>query len=124
MPDKFKEVTVGDIIDAMERNGFRQARGAWVVLNQDGSVRRACAMGQAAINLGIDYEGMGKKLNDVTRPNIYVEGLSNIIMELNDEIGLSCKAIAEKVRIKYAKKLNKKIKFRIREYKIREKKSV
>lgn len=123
MPET-KEVTVGEFIDALERNGFRQARGVWIAFNKDDSVQRACAMGQAAINLGIDYEGLGLRLDIPTRDNLFAGGLSSLIMRLNDSKGLSCKAIAEEVRIKYAKKLNKKFTARVREYKIREKKSV
>lgn len=90
MDEGTKDVTVADIIDAMERNGYKMARENWVVMNKaETKVLRACALGQAAVNLGIDWKSLALELPHT---------LKFFIIDLNDSKRLSCEEIAARVR--------------------------
>lgn len=111
-------VTVADILDAMERNGFRQARnGEWINYNKDGSVRSACAMGQAVINLGIDLSSFQRALvwNDD------LQDLKISIIDLNDSELKSCEVIATEMRKRFSHLLDKQLMLSTSEYKVRSK---
>lgn len=42
-----------EFIAAVEKNGYRKIRGRFIQLKNDGSAGRACAVGQALLNLGV-----------------------------------------------------------------------
>lgn len=93
---------VSNVIDAIEKNGYPQAKSIYIEWEQGAPntdkmyVVGACAIGQAALNLGVPWTDL-----DYALDNIHLEsgkGLSAYIITLNDENGLSCKEIAEQVR--------------------------
>ncbi len=67
---KSKLITGRDIIEAIKKNGFNHSRGRWFGKSDKringqyvrGStvITSACVMGQAAINLGVDYTSLSK----------------------------------------------------------------
>jgi hypothetical protein len=90
-----------DVIEAIRRNGYEQTFGYYYIL-KDGTriknmevlpnkrdVKAACAMGQAALNLGIS-------------PFIIahvVDGILGEVVNLNDNIKLSLDEIADKLEV-------------------------
>jgi hypothetical protein len=50
---EYKEFTVREIFEALKKNGFDHLRGEWVSTNSRGKAVGACAIGQAALNLGV-----------------------------------------------------------------------
>jgi hypothetical protein len=106
-----KTVTVADILDAMEKNGFKQSRESWITFNKDGSVQKACALGQAVINLEVDLSAF--------QAAILSWGLRDNVIELNDHKKLSCKEIAVLMRNKWDYILDQRITLLKREYKIK-----
>lgn len=112
MNDK-KTFTVGDFIDAMERNGYPQARdGNWIVMTKDETkVRRACAMGQGLLNMGLDQMDFQHVFREVTyREGYYIrQNFTSFVMYLNDTEKLSIKKIAERAREKFKSVLNEKV---------------
>lgn len=95
---KRRYLKVSDVLDAMEKDGYKKARGTFfrsakreeISWNDRNQVVYACAIGQAALNLNIDpallQHHLGLKL-------------SESIIDLNDDSGRSVRSIA-----KYLKK--------------------
>jgi hypothetical protein len=119
-----KKITPEDILDAMERNGYRKANGTFIQIKKEfkgeyteGELRdlagglmlpkspdhvyAACAMGQAGLNLGVPPARL-----DLNHYETDVS--SSTVFHMNDSKGLPVKTIA--------KKLKKRIKL-FREYK-------
>jgi len=120
-----KEVTVGEFIDAIEQNGFRQARGEWIRYSDSGYVNYACAMGQACINLEVSYQdvrgrGFSSGVFSDIRSDTHEWNLTGYIMDLNDVKRLSCKEIAKRVREKFSHSLHKKVSFSTHKYPVKE----
>lgn len=95
-PEKYKEITLEEFIAAIEKNGWEKIQGAYVNRSSDG-VLRACAFGQAAMNLGVNYASLDLAVSAVSGP------LRDMIIELNDTSDLSVREIGYAVRQKYAK---------------------
>lgn len=82
-----KRITVGEVIAAMEKNGFRHARGSWVRpihpkdWRKKSTIGAACIIGQAAINLGVGATQLQSALD-----NIAIFGDSNDISRLGSTI--------------------------------------
>ena len=100
-----KKVTVGDILEAMEKNGYKVNRdGEFFNYSEDGSVA-ACAMGQAAINLGVDADGLFSFFNRIKDENgayIYINNSyppGSWVADTNDNTKQSPKTIAKKLRM-------------------------
>lgn len=61
-------VTVKQLFDALESNGFEHLRGTWFKFGDDGAVIGGCVLGQAAINLGAyEYEQEAGQEGTVTK---------------------------------------------------------
>lgn len=97
------KITLGDFFDAMEKNGWRKATGAYVVRSKNGDkVLRACAYGQAGLNLDIDPTDLAHRTKlavmEATKgsKHIYSE-----ITHLNDFTSTSVPNIARKLREEY-----------------------
>lgn len=98
---------VSDVIDAIEKNGYPQLKSIYIewTSSEPGKVgvfdktrvAGACAIGQAALNLGISWTEIDAALDDI-RLESEGKGLSAYIIKLNDENGLSCKEIAAELR--------------------------
>lgn len=43
-----------EFIAAIEKNGYKKVQGTFITFKKDGSVRQACAVGQALLNLGVE----------------------------------------------------------------------
>lgn len=113
--------TLGDVLDAIEKNGLPQSRGYFFRESVDedlgfgieekgidspsflshyrGKIKSACAIGQAAVNLGI-YP----KINTNDDTQLY-EILSSIMI-MNDTDNYTFKEIADNLRTRYPDLLN------------------
>lgn len=117
--------TLGEIIDAMEKNGFPQITRQMVEYSEKSltigsdytgkpEVIGACAMGQAALNLGVDPENLyqtirwynSNKNNSEYPPQYPLLTLPIRVFNMNDQQGMSCADIAGKLRKEYADYLN------------------
>ena len=109
-----RELTLREITDAIEKNGLPQTKGMywdskhadWNAANRTWTyeVGAACAIGQAAINLGVDYDALTDFLLDIGRGN---KTLYHYITGKNDGVdGLSLKEIADKIRKNHKAKLD------------------
>lgn len=105
-----KKFTARDIIDSIEKNGlpqtvgalFRQAEYLSPIYNfeEDTVIGSACALGQAAINLGVDYSFVDIFYNRAQ------EGFLGYIVNLNDNQLLDFKGIADILRVEFGDKLD------------------
>lgn len=48
-----KTVTIREVYEAIEKNGFNHLREEWVRTTKSGKVIAGCVLGQAAVNLGV-----------------------------------------------------------------------
>lgn len=84
--------TTKDLIDAMERNGYRKANGAFVQFKEGThEIWAACAVGQALLNLGVSPTSV----NDVA--TVYLHGMWGIY-DLNDNQKWPIKRIAKEAK--------------------------
>lgn len=106
---------VVEIIDAIEQNGYKQIRGNYIKFvegvlgNERGkeNVLGACAIGQAALNLNVQWSSLEDALENIMiRQDM---DLAATIIELNDSFGLSCQKIAKEIREKYPEILDKEV---------------
>lgn len=88
---------LSEIIDAIEKNGYPQITGQYVVYDEETKVIGACALGQAGLNLGSEGTHLFSALHLYGPP-----GINNNIFRMNDALGMSCKEIAEGLRIQYS----------------------
>lgn len=95
--------TLNDLVTALELNGYKQGFGHYVKRSGD-KVLSACAMGQAALNIGIDYRRVSRAFSEIYSP--YHGSLSAYIIDLNDNRKLSIKKIGAKIREEYGDKLS------------------
>lgn len=85
-----RRVTVRQIIAAIGNNGYPQSKGNLFTTEKDGTPL-ACAMGQGALNLGLDENGVDKALGEL--------GIRSKIVMANDSEGLSCERIALRLQL-------------------------
>lgn len=109
MVTKTREFTYRQIIDAMERNGYRKASGSWVTFKdsdrEKGEVYSACAMGQALLNLGV-------RPKDVVAASYSIGiGLKHAVIGQNDSQHLPIKQIAQNIREQFANDLDHTVSF-------------
>jgi len=111
-----KTITVGELIDAVEKNGYPKITGTlfrqkprgkqlWFIgktaytdrsiITEDSTIGAACAIGQACINLGI------------TQPRGH--DVINWIIRKNDRTAMSVSEIGKAARIKFANRLEERI---------------
>jgi len=85
--------TTRDVIEAMERNGYRKANGAFVQFKENSQeVYAACAIGQALLNLGVKPE-------NVEEAAAYLPGaLTSSVYDLNDQQKWELKRIVREVK--------------------------
>jgi hypothetical protein len=114
-------LTLGQIVDAIGKNGLRKAQGDFWVEDWDGNVIAACALGMAAINLSIRWADLRNALWDVRmyshegecdEMDCYCEesiSVTDWIVEQNDTTGLSFKEIADALRQELGHRLNETI---------------
>jgi len=101
-----KKVTLLEIAEAMQKNGYKKGKRSYV--QGAGDKIEACAIGQAALNLGVDPHNLEAELN-----RIEVFGLNSLlgvslnlgasIIQMNDSTDMSVGEIGKLVT-KYAKK--------------------
>lgn len=99
-----QHLTVGEIIDAIEKNGYKQLFGKWQS-RKDGQIFGGCAMGQGAANLGIGYRAVNNALDRIQKDGMR---LAERIITLNDREQMPVPEIARKVREEYRSVLNTK----------------
>lgn len=80
----YREYTIGQILDAIEADAIAWTKGSLHKFNTRGEVTYACAIGIAAVNLGVDAGDLQSKLG----------GLGSTIIKYNDSENLS-KALSE-----------------------------
>jgi hypothetical protein len=84
-------ITIGDVFDAMEKDGYpKLTNGDYINITDDGEIL-ACAYGQAGINLGISPRFLHGKLT------AYDDIYHHVIAD-NDRSDLSVSEIARKYR--------------------------
>lgn len=87
-----RKFTSRDIIDAMERNGYRKANGTFVQFKGDtNEVYAACAIGQALLNLGVNPE-------DVAEAAEHIPSVLHDVYQLNDQDKWSLKRIVREIK--------------------------
>jgi len=77
-----KKVTVAEVLEAIEKNGYKHIRGQWWGTEwNDGPavITSACVMGQAALNLGVSNSDLESKLNAAA------DGLASTMINYNDD---------------------------------------
>lgn len=94
-PMNFVEFTLGDVFDAIENNGLKQITGEFVQYSE-GKPISACAIGQAAVNLKVDYNKLTNALNRFSKPNGLP--LGDRIIRMNDKYNANFKNIAKNFR--------------------------
>lgn len=102
-----KTITVADVADAIEENGIPQIVGHFTH-SVDGEVIGACAIGQAAINLGVHPKSLQYELDKLFNKGDY-RALGGQIISWNDSNRYSYKVIANKIRESFADSLNKEL---------------
>ena len=110
-------ITIGQYIDAVEKNGLPQQIGQMLSFDLDNQKPIAgCAIGQAAVNLGFDPYGTlpnvppDQGATNVCEHNLVPTDLFYITAHLNDKHRLKLDEIAESLRGLFSSKLNKKMK--------------
>lgn len=113
-----KNLTLGDFINAMEKNGFHQAYGELFRYNsKDNSIKSACALGQGFLNLNVqepkwvDSEDYTTYESPHTRYLLWKK-FTNDVIKMNDKEKRKIKTIVKEMRIRYADQLNTVIDFR------------
>lgn len=105
-----EEISLADLLDAIEANGFEQSFGELItgeiVYNPDTgydreTVKSACALGQAMVNLG---------LYQISAESEDLVNVIKAIMYKNDKEHKSLKLIADEVREEYFIHLESKFK--------------
>lgn len=52
---EYREYTVREIYEALEKNGLKHLRGEWMSTDSKGKVVGGCVLGQGAFNLNVPY---------------------------------------------------------------------
>jgi hypothetical protein len=95
-------VTIEELIEAAETNGYVHSRGHWFADSQgqvlhkyskDHPIEQACFMGQIALNLGVHHSDLHSKLNH------YFDGLGADIIYWNDSKELEYEDILSRFKI-------------------------
>lgn len=104
-----KKVTLADIIDAIEKNGYTQIIGEFIRYDPDDgkTVIGACALGQAALNLDVHPDKLFKAIRYDASDRVV--GFTNTIFNMNDFQRLPLPLIAPVLRRKYATSLDELI---------------
>lgn len=107
-----KKFTLGDILDAVIANGLPKERGTywnrgidWKYEDEEFTIGSACAIGQAALNLGVPYGVLDTVLGKIS----YRQGsqsLGHSIIRTNDGSNKSVPEIGEHYKRVYKNKLN------------------
>lgn len=98
------DITLADVVNAIRANGLKQVRHQYVGTGINGVVTSACALGQAAVNLGVNYNDLYSRLNGLGG------NIGGTIIRMNDSDGLSFKTIADRIEDTFKFDLDKKIK--------------
>jgi hypothetical protein len=105
-----KTVTLSEILDAMEKNGYTKYQGEFViyedVVDTEPQIKAACAVGQAALNLGVHPSSLYKALNWWIDDETYYLWGDDIARD-NDTTEMTVPEIAHKYRKELKKFLNK-----------------
>lgn len=99
-----KEFTILEVLDAMEKNGYQKAIGAWVKRDYD-KIISACAFGQAGLNLNVNPNNLAASVGRVSPK------LQRDVINLNDKTVTEVPEIARQMKTRYSDRfLNRKIK--------------
>lgn len=121
-----KKIKIGEFVDAMEKNGYRQEfNRLFAYLRPDGIVSgsngdgyrpiiRACALGQGFLNLSIDdvEEHPEDEADAWNRWSFF----TSRVIEMNDLDHLPIQTIVDKVRTEFADILDMELSFTERSY--------
>jgi len=98
-PKSIYEVTVREFIEAIRQNGLPQAFGHLVEQDEHGTIFKACAIGQAGINMYND----AWKFTDYEAQDVIA-----MAIELNDD-GFSLTGIADRLTERFTDELDTKL---------------
>lgn len=96
--------TLGELLNAIEKNGLPQTRGIFWHYTDDGAVNMACAAGQGALNLGLRNAGFAKLLRHWHYAGLGLS-LADAIFNMNDQEKLTIQEIVDRCREKFAGRL-------------------
>jgi len=99
IPVHTQQISVGDILDAMERNGYPQIDNFFVKY-EDGKVLGACAIGQAGLNLNILPIEVYMFLNKAYNDEEFNTDLGDLIAADNDNLVFPVDEVARNWRNK------------------------
>ena len=111
--------TLGNVIDAIEKNGYEQITGKFIINDpilklgkiKIGSKTKACAFGQAALNLRIRHQDLWMRIASTYEIRMF----PSRVVELNDHLKLSIPEIVKSLREEYKDRLDVVINYGIRE---------
>lgn len=116
-----RKITLQEFLDMMEKNGYKKGRGGYIFYKHENGltgassqlptniygmnppmITRACAIGQAALNMNIPPITLEAALRDFA---VNGQNIADEIIHLNDKTGASVPEIAQKMKAKYADRL-------------------
>lgn len=118
-----REISIAQVIEAMEKGGYTQ--GFFHLLESDSSegknvgfILNACAIGQAALNLGVEDVKLSEWLSAINLPRKVndISSLEAYIVYLNDQEMTPTEEIAATIKKKCKSILNKKETFETYEW--------
>lgn len=107
-----KKLTVAQVVDAIEQNGYKQAYGTMYDMPNGA----ACAMGQAGLNLGVSGYALSDELQTFTGlmlPNGETMDLAGFIVSRNDHYHAKPATIAQRIRMYFPEILDHTLEVRI-----------
>lgn len=105
-----RSVTIQEVVEAIDAAGYPQGFYHAIEWSHpteefEGTIVNACAIGQAALNLGVDPEFFEMYLYEVKARKNSTLSLRDFIVDLNDEKKFDLPKIAKEVEVKFKAKL-------------------
>lgn len=97
------QVTLATVARAIRKNGWKQVTGEFIK-KENGKVVGACALGQAALNLGVEGNDLLEALNDFDENELGAQ-----IIEWNDTNKWTLAQIADRIEKDWTPYLNQVI---------------
>jgi hypothetical protein len=116
-----RSVTIREVVEAINAAGYPQGfyhaiEWSHPTEEYEGTIVNACAIGQAALNLGVDPEFLEMYLYEVKSRKNSTFSLREFIVELNDEKKFDLPRIAKEVEVKFKAKLNEQFAVAVMDY--------
>ena len=89
------QITLAKVIEAMKVGGYTQGRYHLLADDDNGHIIDACAIGQAALNLGVDAMDLQRALDIGITSRKNSEAFNETVFKLNDEKKVEVSTIVE-----------------------------